>query len=692
MSGTSKFAKYGVKIDGKDHYDENFLNLRRLTYFEDFVLATNPHVNGSGTIVNEFVILYSWNAGHNRWNESTFSFTQGYHKVQHAIDADSDGWYDYFIIEFKELFRVKKITAKTVELEYLHANQNANWKPVPDYKDKATGTVLFQGMDLVFPKENVAIMSPLEEGMILQGYQLGDTFTVTAEPMIETGYCIKYDATNLKYTLDNGRTLGGDYTDWKVWDSDSYAPTMFSNFNKAMDPLIGIGASGTYNYGKYWVIEDKIVWMEPISADEAGDAGEGYNKALLLYVTEPTEPQINEATKEHEVFYPAYLMINGRTVLVNLNPDFAVDKFSAETIAQEGSPYRASIVDDNGVNRVMYVNKLVTYTIDSNGYYTLYTNNPTMTDDAGNVIEKVIPAADDNVITIDQSTGIITIKNNGATVQSKIILGANSTMYYPYTKDTTGIHEYIDYYRGSEIPEDFEETFVRSDIYLTLDEETGLYELGTLILDSKLGGTSTVKADWREDAREHLYAILDTEAVAEDDEIYASYSFINLSTFDPLYGINKSLEYAAALKAEKNKIYAWDATAKDYVEVTTSNCTALKANELIGDIFVDNKVIFTSSFAEGVKIDDTVKLVAVTDTETATIKAITFEDLVTVYETIAQYNADNEETVGFTPAKLTATIGTYTSDKTTKIAYILIDWVEYDAEENKLIIADEIDE
>ncbi|MBE6649693.1 MAG: S-layer homology domain-containing protein [Ruminococcaceae bacterium] len=692
-SGGSKFAKYGVKIEGVNYYNERFLNLRRLTYFEDFVLATNPHVDGTGKIVNEFKILYSWNTAHTRWNESTFSFTQGYHKIQNAIDADSDGWFDYFIIEFKELFRVKKITSKTIELEYLHANQNATWRPVPDYKDPATGTVLYEGLDLVFPKENVAVMSPLEEGMIIQGYQLGDTFTVTAEALIETGYCVKYDATNLKYTLDNGRTLGGDYTDWRVWDSDSYAPTMFSNFNKAMDPLIGIGASGNYNYAKYWTIEDKIIWMEPISAEEAGDAGNGYNKALLLYVTEPTEPQINEATKEHEIFYPAYLVINGRTILVNLNPDFAIDKFSAETIAQDGSPYRASVVNDNGINRVMYVNKLVTYSIDSNGYYTLYTDNDTMTDaTTGDVIEMVVPADEKNVISIDQSTGIISIRNNGVTVQSKIILGANSLMYYPYTKDTTGVHEHIDYYRGSEIPADFEPTFVRSDIYLTYDEETGLYELGTLVLDSKLGGTSTVKSDWRKDAREHLYAILDTEAVAEDGEIYASYSFITLSTFDPLEGINKSLEYAAALKAEKNKIYAWDAVEKDYVEVTTLNCEALKTNEVVSDIYVDKKVVFTTSFGEGMKIDDTVKIVAVTDRETATIKAITFEDLVAVYDTIAQYNEDNEETVGFTPAKLTATIGTYTEDENTMIAYVLIDWVEYDAEENKLIIAEEIDE
>ena len=130
--------------------------------------------------------------------------------------------------------------------------------------------------------------------------------------------------------LDSGKTLGGDYCSWNVWNSHSFAGTMFSNFNKSMNPLIGINSNGVFNYGKFWAIEDKIVWAEKVDADAASSSNAAHNKAILLYVTEATEPQINEETKEFEVFYPAYLVIDGRTHLVNLNPTYAVNKFSGE--------------------------------------------------------------------------------------------------------------------------------------------------------------------------------------------------------------------------------------------------------------------------------------------------------------------------------------------------------------------------
>lgn len=692
-NGKDPYARFGVKVDGINYYNEHFLNLRRLTYLEDIVIATNPHVDGSGNIVNQFRLLYSWNTGHNRWNESTFSLTQGFHKIMNAIDADSDGWYDYIIIEFKELFRVKKITAKTVEFEYLHKNQNANWRPVPDYTHKATGEV-FNGLDLVFPIENVEVVSALKEGMIVQGYQFGDTFTITADSTIYTGYITKYDASGNKYTLDSGKTIGGDYTSWKVWDSHSYAGTMFSNFNKSMQPLIGInGSTGDYNYAKFWTIEDKIIWAEPVSAEQVSGSGTGHMKAILQYVTEPTEPQVNEETKEYEVFYPAYLLIDGRQKLVNLNAKYAIDKFSAETVAQEGSPYRASVVDDNGVNRIIYPNLLVTYEVDSDGYYTLHVSSESLVDpDTNEVIEMVIPAADGNELSIDKKTGIVTISNNGRIVQSKIRIDEGSILYYPYTKELTGAHKYIDYFRGSEIPEEFDAAPVTSDIFLRFDDESGLWVLSALLLGEKLEAAGEAGTDWTKDARTHLYATLNTEAVVEGDKILASYAFKNLYTLEAIEGTKNSLEYSEATKAEMNKIYAWNVngTDKNYVEVTTTNCEALKTNEVITEMFDDMDIVFTTSFVDGIKIDDTVKVIAVTDKETAEIKAIDVAELAEVYNTIKQYNEDHADDVGFTAVELKATIGTYVNEfNKLSVAYILIDWVEYDEELEALVFAGE---
>lgn len=689
-NGSDPYARFGVQVDGVNYYNEHFLNLRRLTYYDDFVMSTNPHVDGAGNIVNQFRLLYSWQTNHNRWAESTFSLTQGFGKVMNAIDSDSDGWYDYLIIEWKELFRVKNITSKTIEFEYLHKNQNANWKPVPDYVHRGNvnaGTVV-NGLDLVFPKENVTVISPLEEGMIVQGYQMGDKFYVSADASISTGYITKYDASNYKFTIDSGKTLGGDYCSWRVWDSHSYAPSMINSFVSSMEPLIGInGLTGNYNYGKFWTIEDKIIWVEKLPDELVGGTGAGYKKAILQYVTEPTEPQLNEATKEHEVFYPAYLLIDGRQILVNLDADNAINGFSAESVTQNGSPYRATVIDDNGVNRIMYANMLVTYSVNEDGYYSLQTESQTITDVNDEIVEMVIDNGDK--IAIEKESGILSIlAADGSVIQSRIKVEDGSIIYYPYTKEATGAHEYIDFYRGDEIPDDFEEAEINGNVFLTYDKEAGLWTLGALLIKGKLDGTGAVKTDYTKDAREHLFAVLDSEAVIDGDKVVASYAFKNLFTFEDVTGINKSQEYDDATEVTAGSIYAWDADDKNYVEVKdTFECVL--ANEVIDEIFADTNVIFSTTFASGAKLDDTVKVIAVTDKETATIENVGIEGLVTVFDTIKVYNEANADEVGFTAAELKATIGTYADENNkAQIAYILIDWVEYDDEANKLIIAD----
>ncbi len=703
----TKYARYGAKIDGINHYDEHFLNLRRLTYYDDFVLATNAHVDNSGKIINEFRISYSWNAGHNRWRENiSFPITQGFDKYQAAIDADSDGWYDYLIVEYKELFRVKSVTTKTVELEYLYADQNATWRPVPDYTvpndDPSAQPEVIPGLDLVFPRDNYVALSEIKVGQIVQGYQMGDTFTVTAEPTEVTGYAIKYDmvrddtgsityATS-KVTLDSGVSVTFSYSNWKVWDSHSYTPTQIKNVITSLSPVVGKNDAGEYNYIKFQVIDGKAVWAEALTSEEAKATGDSDNKAILLYVTEPTEPQLNELTKENEIFYPAYLVIGGRTHLVNLNAKYAVDKFSAATVSQDGSPYRAGVKyeDETGINRIIYPNILVTYEIDSNGYYTLNTEAELFTDEnqvevvynrneQNEITGAIIEASDKTEISINKSTGIVTITVDGTELELDIVVDDDSIVYYPYTKTETGSHEHIDYYKGSEIPADFEKEFVTSNIYLRVEEETGLYVIDSLVIGEKFE-SATEETNYQKDARQHLFATEDSSAVRDGDKVRASYTFKNLFTYEDVTAVNKSKEYSFATEAEANKIYAWDADSKNYVEVTEGTCESFNDGEVITKILDKMSVIFTTSFADGLAIDDTVKIIAVTDKEKAETKVISFAELVDVFNTIEEYNALNEGVVGFTEASLDAKIGTYTEDKVQKIAYILIDWVEYDSE------------
>lgn len=677
------YPKYAIVLDGIAHFDEEFLNLRRLTYFDDIVLATNSHVDGEGNYVGELQNVYStntkYNGSHSRWGENTFALTQtGNTRYCAAIDADSDGYYDYYILEWNELFKVKNVTSKTVELEYLYAYKDANWTPVPDYNVPDSSDVI-EGVDLVFPIENVTTSFALEKDMIVEGHQIGDTFTVVTETVATTGFCVKYDAASTKFTLDSGAVLGGGYSYNKNWESTNYGSTAIEAFRTSMSPLIGVNPrTGDFNYAKFWTIEDKIVWVEAITAEEANYTGAGHNKAILLYVTEPTEPQINEENKEHEVFYPAYLIINGRTQLVNLNPDDAIDGSSGEYISQDGSPYRPYVNTKDDPGRVMYCNLLVTYEVDTNGYYSLRREAQDATDKNGTVVEKVIQAAAGHTISVDSKTGVVTIKKDGVSVQSKVVVGSSTIMYYPYTKLATGAHEYIDYYLASELPEDFGEVNVAADsnIYLDYDETTGLWVLGALMLEGRLeaAGDGT---DYTKDARAHLFAHVESEAVVDGEDIYASYSFKNLHTYEDVEYVNKSLAFNAAKQTELGKIYAWDADDKDYKEINDLNCPNSIKSDVVTDIITDMGVVFTNLwFTDGVKIDETVKIIAVTNKETAETKVIEIEELAQVLALIEEYNEENSAS-----EVLSAKLGVYEDDNGDKqLAYVLIDWVEYDTE------------
>ena len=232
---------------------------------------------------------------------------------------------------------------------------------------------------------------------------------------------------------------------------------------------------------------------------------------------------------------------------------------------------------------------------------------------------------------------------------------------------------------------DFAETAVRSDIYLTLNEDKGIYYISALVLAKDFEG-STVKSDYTVDARQHLYAVRDIEAVVEGSEVFAAYTFKKIDTLETVEAVNNKTEYDESKDVQiKNKIFAWDAAEKDYVEVVPSDdCKSLLDAEVISDIMTDEKILFTTSYADGIKIDDTVSIVALVDRETAELKTITFSELIEAFETIKSYNEDYSAS-----EVLTAKMGTYVEEERTKIAYIIIDWVDYDEDLEALVVAGE---
>ncbi len=746
-SNLYKTPAKGVKINNINHYDEDFEALRRITFYEDFVLITdglwnyhgepassdNYESNGKPNGLGGFVMS---NAGvgstsYNRWKENiAYDMIDTTRKYAEGFDIDSDGYFEYLLIEHEELFKVTSVTSKTVTVEFLHKAKR-DWAPVPSYYkyDAASkaylddgsdpANLLVEGLDLTFPIENVTATNELNVGDIIIGYQLGDTFTVTGTPVIKTGYVTKivkglpHQAYN--YTLNDNSQFTANYAVSTLWVSQNYnGKTESGVFDSiGISPVIGINPdTGDYNYIKLWLFENKAAYAESIDASEAGGSNAGYDKAIFLYATEKTEPQVNEGTKVNEVFYPAYLVINGRVQLVNLNPNSAIDGYSGDFVSQDYSDYRPYIVDDNGIDRIMYRNLLVTYTVDSKGYYSLFTDKGDAMQGT-DIVEAVLDPAqfshgtNQNFVISVNNAGIVNIgfKVDGTVVDlddpayadvkaylapyaGRIITSNDSILYYEYTKADTGMHEHIEFYLGTEIPDDFGETPVNGKIYIAKDEDTGLWTLDTLLLgEDQLAGPSTTKS-YLTDARLHLFALEPSAAVVNGEKTFASYRFMKLDTFEET--TDETVELDGATAAEKGKLYAWDATDKAYKDLSTLTWSdaakdSYHANQIIDEVTNEesHKLVFTNggNFDEGLSIEETTKLIAKSTNDEGIIelKLITLAEIKDQLTEIADYNANNDPLEA--DHVLNTTIGTYLDeDEKAHVAYIIIDWVDYSEE------------
>jgi len=670
-SGNVSRTKYGIMIDEINHYDDDFKNLIRLNFNNETGVADAIGlVDHTGKEVDYFEYYDSASRPKRdryKQNIAWLLVKNSYNKFQAGIDSDGDGYYEYLLIENKEPYRIANVTDTQVTIEFIY-----------DTKVKYT-----------FDIKNVDSVVDLKQGEYVYAYFVAHNLYITNAFEKVTSFATKY-VENTSITIYGKGTCKFSFASV---DGVQYVRDKFTAFEATVDPLVGVNAQDEFNYVTYYLLDGEIVWFE--NFDSVASSG-GNNKAILLYVATPTEPQINEETKRFERYYPAYLLINGREQLVNLAPDNAIDGALASTVAQEGSPYRQYTEDDNGVDRTMFPNISVTYTVNSDGYYSLYTTAQDVLDSENNLVEKVITVPADKTYTfkLNESTGLYVIlddQNNVCEVNgeklNKVIVKPATTIYYEKINEkVSGKHVYVDFYKGNEIPEKFEDAEIKDSIYLYYDELEELWVIDTMRITGELVSKEEVtveNADFTKDARVHLIATAEPEAIlGEDGKIYASYTFKNLYTYEDITVVNTEKEYKDANKdIVIGGIYAWDAEDKNYVSVGAVE--AINSYE-VEEIISARNLLFTkeAKYEEGLKLDDTMRIIAITDAYTAETKIITLAELEAQLDLIAKYNEAENATL-----KLTINIGTYTADEEEKIAYITVLFMEYDAEEDKYFIA-----
>ena len=700
------YAKYAMTINGKVHKDEDFHKVRRIVYSQDGSGDVYEYpsvdgegwffVNADGSIMNNTTNTYSSFAGSSANNpflmykRTNFAWLgrMGYVGYKEAIDADGDGYYDYVLMSPKTAYEVTDVTKKKITLKGIYAAYADHGNPSDPY----THTYLLENYNsLVIP----------EKGDVVLGYFIGEEFYCEDTVQKITAFATKVSGG--KYTLYGYGTYGfAELEPGRIVVSSIL--TKLVNKINSTSSFIGFDANkGDYNYLNYYIYNGNIIHAtEASDADVSSGAINGGNKAILQYVDKATEPQINEKTKQYEVFYPAYLIINGKEQLVNLKATDAINGAEAAMVSQDGSMYRAYTKD--GI--LMYRNILVEFKVDEDGYYSLTTSKgDSEVIEDGVAVEKVIAANETNEfgeikgnkgyqISIDKDLGLMSILDkNGATVVDRIIADASTIIYYTYTNEKkTGDHEFVNFYLGNEIPAEFADTTITGDIYLTRQKESGLWILGTTMIgiDGFKEVADKVADDYKTDARLHFIALEDSwaEYDATDKEVYANYNFKNLYEGTDTTAVNKEDKFDNVGSVSTAGIYAWDATigVKDYVLV--DNGLKSYEEEVITEVLDEFSLVFTDKSVDGLKIEEDTNLYAIknipdSDDEIFEIEEITVGDIGAVLETLETVN-----TVYSKSLKLNAKIGYYVDeDDATRVAYIIIDWVEYDEENDEITIA-----
>ena len=584
-----------MRVNGTVYQGEDFENLR----------AAVIDTNGTFTIYDQSIWNYdnvsyakadgTLNSNHVSGIELNFNhYVTDYNKTVWGIDSEGDGIIDYIFFRTLQPYKVTNVVDAVENGEryqlvtFEHLYDNAAFNPA--------GAI---------DSRNIAFAAgTLEKGDVFVGTTYADKLFVQTVVEPQSDYATAMS--NSSITLASAGKVNG------------YCP--FWNSLKRITDLVDVSnpsywinkkADGTYNMMTLWIYNGYCIYSE----DYAPEAETSHNKAILLYADKKTEEQLDKATNKFNVFYPAYLLINGKEEAVNLNPDNAIDGKSGDYVSADGSEYRAKI--NTSDMTLEYVYKLVTYTVDSQGYYTLSEIAEDIVDDEEDILyEKVIDVTDNPKLSYNEATGLYTIKTDSETL-SRVDVSEETYLYYFYKKAITGDYVYIDFYTSDTLTgEKITDAEFASDVYLSYDEDTGFYVIQAAVLKEALDYvTAGEGVDYNKDGRAVYLAVTNSAIVAFDGAAHYEHTFMNPLTGETFTVVQEEISVTeGANPVEAGKFYAWDDTEEDYVRVTSQDIDSVVRHE-IESFDLTRGIIYMADgeYVDGIKLADDFVIVAFDD-------------------------------------------------------------------------------
>ena len=659
-----------------------------------FVVGPGYDTNPATWASNAGVAIYYPDLIGNELNINVPYVFNSYARYVRGVDKDSDGIIDYVFLKWMYPYEVVSATV----------NNGVKTLTIKDLFDAATP-------NRTIPAENVEFSAgELKQGDVFVGAFYGENLYVDAtfEPTISYATAVGSDTITFNEvgTVQGGALFvprnkygsvpalapqykGGEGANpsGRVMINDA---RLFGDLSQKLN-FLGKTAEGTNKLFKFWLRGKNVI---KVDHEFSKVENTGFDKAILMYVAEPTDEQLNKLNNKLEIYYPAYLIINGKEEAVNLNPSKALKTSDAPTYLHAESvwtdPEYALIVDTSNNDVIINQYKLVTYEVDTNGYYTIVDSsiNP---DDAADKTEKIFREIHPSTYTgfHDFRPQLVYNKNTGlfnliyydyditlpGTQEDKIITNVISVdvsedTYLYYTSTTPSGYVDLKFYSAEDLinSNGFEAVRFVSDVYLEYDPDTDYYILETGIIENKLsfgdGASTQSTPSFEKDGKVIKLAVEDAAKVAENGDIYYEHVFLDITTGEKVYELQDNRPIVSTTETPANttlagKFYAWDYDAKNYVQVSAKQIGVVDANfyglrEVIvsGYDAARNILYFeqTGSPAEydlflqdAYKIADDFKFYAVDDDYNQ--YELSFAEVADIFENIQMYNAQESASV-----------------------------------------------
>ncbi len=643
----------GVVIDGEDYQ-----NLRAATVDERGTFTVYDQVIWN----NDTVGKTPPKPGHVGGIELNFNHyvNNSYYYKAWGIDSEGDGVMDFIFYKTVQPYKVTNVVDAT--------DTNGAYQVVTVNQIK--GATLDTNGIAVDSRKVVTAGAELKKGDLFMGIQYADKLYIDTVMQPQTGHATV--VTGSSVTLDGVGNLSA-ISYGSVWNSFTSDKNLANTFfpELANDPisLFATDANGNQKTFTVWLYKNKVIWRDDAPASSTTEP-EAAKTALLLYVDEKTEPQYNKATKKFEVFYPAYLLINGKEEVVNLDPDNAINGASGDYVSS--SPEYTATVDSQFVLHYQY--KLVTYEKDeTTGFYSLKTADSSSADGA----KVVVPVAQNPKLTYNAQTGYYKlVTDNG---YFNVDVNEDTYLYYTYTKEATGDYKYVDFYTSEAFDNKaFNDLAFSSDVHLAYDAKEDFYYLVTGVLTGKLsapttGGSSVIgdPTPWKTDARQIKYVAESSNTFLVDGKTYYSYLFMDFATLKNGTQVAETTTTIAdgAKFGEKEHFYGWNAQTGVYEEVNMSNSDAVSVGKITkidakrGIIYI-NATVNGIDFSQGYKLPEGVLIFAYKNA----YEYQKYADLAALATAIEGAKAD-----------VNAAVGTYIDENgNLAFAWIIVDYVKAD--------------